>query len=213
MNNINLEYGKNFIYCIDYDVDYDWEMKNITGKKVRQVYMSLFHHEIIQSLALPSVTPIYEYCLYRILISEKFYENKHWEIGVGRGYYGDEITDVTLNHDSYNKLCEHIKKLNELNDNQRIEYVLIEEYGYLLETIKNIDWQIKKIFVKDIVISQEVYVKKVENNIYDKTYKLPIGIYLKDVRGYKIIDGYHRYVSLSKGVRSNKQFEIICPKE
>lgn len=137
-------------------------------------------------------TDIEKYCIDRILTCLKVYDPKKWEVKTTDGYYGEEIDGVYfLDFEIQNKI-EELLKLE--NDNEKIEFVLKLEYGYLLESIKDCNWSIEKTTKNKIIFPQEFYLSKLDKNIVSmyKEYPFARGIVLQDGENYKVIDGYHR---------------------
>ena len=149
------------------------------------------------------------YCVERLLRIYKIWEPDNWEFDVSRGYYGQEIDRIRLC--SFGDIKADILKLLSLKPNDRIKFVLEKEYGYVLDAVDRLDFEEIEISVSDIIVSNEEYRKKVEVGLYDLSQpNLLIGISLTKFGTddkYKIIDGYHRFVDLTK----NKEIvNIIC---
>lgn len=143
------------------------------------------------------------YCIDRIcstLTIEDFYCN------VCGGYYGEEMDSIVIeNYDILNKLEENIdiklarkKKISKINDSVKLDNnirnILIMEYGYLLEDLKNASFSVIEIDPKHIILSQPDHAKNLNKNKVDgyKNHQGICGI-VKEKNGiYKVIDGYHR---------------------
>ena len=144
-----------------------------------------------------------DYCVDRLLRIYKVYDPEAWEINRSRGYYGEEIDSINLN--CFGNVVTDIKQIIKLTPNERIEFILNKEYGYLLDSIKNKHWSQIEVVPTSLKINNKEYVKKCDGYI-DLNSNLPIGIYIKDGdNNYKLIDGYHRYVETMK----NKEIKPI----
>lgn len=90
-----------------------------------------------------------------------------------------------------------------------IEDTLTFEYGYVLEKLQNKKYIIfEKIPFSQLKIGNEDYYEKLSkgSNEYELIPGLPVGLYLKRDDGtYRLVDGYHRLVSLDK----EKSYTII----
>jgi hypothetical protein len=156
---------------------------------------------IVQAVLSPKSSIIDEYCVERILRINKIYDTDPYhdmlDIEVCRGYYGEEIGSVTLDRQIAKKIDEEVAKMLSLSDNDKIRYVLELEYGYVLESLKNLTFSIKEVDKENIIFAQKEYAKKLDKEMVEQ-YKdwndLPRGICLKEdnVEKYRIIDGYHR---------------------
>jgi hypothetical protein len=162
----------------------------IVDERVENIKISELVKEICNSNDI-----IFRYCVWRLAVIHKLYEGSNWSVKVCGGYYGQEIDGISLENNEFVRDVEMVEKLS---TNERLEYVLNKEYGFLLDSLKGKNYIIKSVDFNDLMAGNEGYKKKVDKNIYDQSYNLPIGIYLKQEDKYKLIDGYHRYVSLAK---------------
>lgn len=136
------------------------------------------------------------YFIDRILRIYKVYEDSAWETDFGAGYYGDEVYSIKLTKSKSNILSQKIEDLFSLQSlKEKCEFILKEEYGYLLDNIKDKNYQIFEVSLSDIVFGQENYQKKIDKNLdfyLDQNYSLIKGVCLKDNNKWRVIDGYHR---------------------
>jgi len=147
------------------------------------------------------------YCIDRILRSNKLYDPESWEANWGSDYYGEEVNNININRGISKKLSEQFDELFTLNTlKEKIDYVLIKEYGYILDKIKDKEYEVKVINTEDITFPQEEYKKKIDSTDYysDNRYNLIRGVCYFDGEKYKVIDGYHRLTSTK-----NKTTKII----
>lgn len=145
------------------------------------------------------------YCVDRLLRIHKLYETDYWDIQTCGGYYGQEIDLITLNDLKFKLICEKIQSLIVMFPNERIEFILMEEYGYVLDSLKGKKFKLIETDVSNLKIGNEVYYKKIEDAYY-KDYPYPIGVYIKEGEFFKLVDGYHRYKSI---IKNKKKVEII----
>ena len=143
-----------------------------------------------------------KYCIYRILVQNKAYGTENWRVNISSGYYGDEIEDVTMDFEMYKKIddqCQKLKEFTTLKD--KIDYVLLLEYGHLLDDLKDVDYELVAIYknhidFKKLNQNHIKNVKMMDLQYYShKNYILPRGIVRGDTDNYKIIDGYHRIIA------------------
>jgi hypothetical protein len=155
---------------------------------------------------------IFNYCLYRLLVINKLYDTSSWEVNVCRGYYGEEVNGVNLTDEVYNTLTAQIETLNSSSKDDQIKFVLELEYGYVLDSLKDVSFEIVDSQKKDLIAGNEVYRKKVQKGTYKK-HNLPVGIYLEDGNKFRLIDGYHRFVDLVCPSKDSDSFEVIVGKK
>jgi len=143
-----------------------------------------------------------KYCIYRILVINKAFDTGYWEVNICGGYYGQEINDVTisvsiLNH--INSQCERLFQLETLSE--KLRYVLELEYGFLLDDVKDCEFELISIYKNHIDFKKlnQNHIKNVKGEDlkhYSPTeYDLPRGIVRGEIDNYKIIDGFHRIIA------------------
>jgi len=135
------------------------------------------------------------YCINRILTILKVWDPDNWDINVSSGYYGEEIQSVELKYgiaadieDQLNKILFDLKTTKE-----KIEALLILEYGYILQKIQNCNYRIETVAKNKIIFQREHYQKldRAAIKAYED-YSLPVGIVFEDNNTHTLIDGYHR---------------------
>lgn len=143
------------------------------------------------------------YCIDRILRSYKIYNKDNWDISVIRGYYGEEIGDVLISQSLAVKIQHDIDKLFTLQSlNEKINFILEIEYGYLLPELKGKSYEVVEISKKDVVFGQEGHYKKIQT--YDLDHYLDVnysgikGLVIESNGKYRVIDGYHRLYKTTK---------------
>lgn len=143
------------------------------------------------------------YCIDRILRINRLWDPENWEKNWSRGYYGDEVDSIEISDPIYQKISSDISYILSLPSlKEKIEYVLIQEYGYLLEKIKPQKYEVIEVNKSDIIFGQDFYRKKVNTELEyytDKHFDLIKGVCLLDNGKWRVIDGYHRLLSSKKG--------------
>ena len=156
-----------------------------------------------------------KYCIYRILVKNKVFIPDNWNVITCHGYYGDEIESVCVDTHLLtivNKQCEKLFTLNTLSE--KLKYVIELEYGYLLDDLKDCDFELISIYKNHIDLKKlnQNHIKNVKmedlghysNDFYD----LPRGIVRGEIDNYKIVDGYHRIIASSDKISFNV-FRVI----
>lgn len=139
---------------------------------------------------------ILTYCIDRILVAQHTYCEDNWDVIIDGGYYGDEIGGVKLIPDLQNILASTFQNLlAQESDSDKIKFVLIEEYGYLLDSIKDLIFSIELVEKDKIIVPNKEYKNTAGKGIYDSlTYEGPRGVLRETENGGLIlIDGYHRF--------------------
>ena len=235
---------KSWLYAgIDYDYDYTHNCSSYGCNEDGICRCGEIIDARVESVDVESIAdyvmdgkkdPLLKYCIERILVTNKIYEDHHWYLDVGPGYYGDEINGISLESaNEFDKKLNHLFSLQ--TDSERIRYALIEEYGYLLEVIKDLEFSIEKVSRDDIKIPNDHYHAKITPDSYsmyvDKTtkpgpwankiyqgpiteyaysYKGPACVVREDDDGNLIlVDGYHRYTALQHRKRNRKINVIV----
>jgi hypothetical protein len=141
-----------------------------------------------------------KYCIYRILSINKVFDTTFWRLNICSGYYGDEIDDVTIDALLLFKINEQCEKLFQLQTlSEKLKYVLELEYGFLLDDIKDCEFELISIYKNHIDFKKlnqnHINNVKMEDLEHYKTHLLPRGIVRGDIDNYKIIDGFHRIIA------------------
>jgi hypothetical protein len=139
-------------------------------------------HKFVAELTETQHSKSLIYCVDRLVRIRKFYDPSKWTNHLPHGY---------------TKLVDDLISLQKMGDRKRFEYVLVEEYGYLLPCLKNKKWTIENIRSSQLR-GGDVYRKKLDkmNKTIYANHTLPIGVYHKNSGGYQLIDGYLRYVAM-----------------
>jgi len=152
-----------------------------------------------------------EYCIDRILRIRKIYNPDNWEVDVCGGYYGEEICGVSLDSLVFDKVIDDINVLIQSSTTEQVEYILEMEYGYVLDRIKGLRWEIIDVPVSELAVPNTHYLGKVsqDEEIYSDGSKIPIGIYTLESGKYVLVDGYHRYIEYVKK-RNGSHAKIVA---
>lgn len=135
------------------------------------------------------------YCIDRILRINKVWDKNNWRFDWGGSYYGDEVKSAFLDEKIFNSILCDLDNINNLKTIQeKISYLLIREYGYLLPDISEKNWKISLVKKEDIFFSQKEHLKNVkkekgENFLSQTEIK---GVCMRDNDKLRVIDGYHR---------------------
>ena len=137
------------------------------------------------------------YTIDRILRINKVYEPSNWEVNICGGYYGEEIDDVILDDFLAQKVEKEIDDaFNIIDLKERIEYLLILEYGNILPELKDCKYSIQKVERDSVIFGSDEHYRKVNekklDHYSDKNYNGIRGIALLKKDKYRLIDGYHR---------------------
>lgn len=196
--------------CPDDDICRCFEIENV---KVKSVYLSSVTEYIYRELTGDDVfdrdnkitqiiweydsKSINKYCINRILTHLRIWEEKNWSFRVIDGYYGQEVGDVFLRNNIRDILIGYINEVYSINTMEdKINWILKLEYGYLLDSLDGKSYEIMKIKKEDLYFPQKDHYRKVsEKNLeyyYDENYKSIRGIARYHNGKWNVIDGYHR---------------------
>lgn len=210
----------NFLkYVVDYTYDTNHNCtKDTCGGTCRCIIISNYKitdtrsQYLIDSLNLVNITndELIEYCIDRTIKNSEISNKDNWKLEINSGYYGHEICGASLDPEVLNNLIQKFSDLDKLSDIEKIKSLLINEYGYLLPQLQNLQNFKVSIISPNIIKMNDCYMKKVSQKTLDyyKDYTLPIVICLKLTDDlYSIIDGYHRFFSSQK--QNKQQIKII----
>jgi len=170
---------------------------------------STTRNSIINSVLYDITVDLQKYTIDRILRHYKIWNLSNLNVEIVDGYYGQEVDRITIREDIALKIEENLDKaLSIMNFGERMEYLLILEYGHLLTELKNKKWSTIDVSINDINFGSKTHKSKVNNldlsHYTDVQYKLFRGICLKSENTYRLIDGYHRC-----SATENKTVKII----
>lgn len=178
-NGVNLEYGR----C---------SCGSVENENIESVNLELISSKICHELGFYKDNKYSEidlYCINRLLSIYNMYELYNWKIEKSKDYYG-EYLEVYFYNDKLEKAISDYTLLTTYQD--KIEFVLKLEYGYLLGECHSKIWKIINIDTLDIFIPHREYFSNINNINYDY-YDDIVCLCIKDKNNnYKLIDGYHR---------------------
>jgi hypothetical protein len=135
---------------------------------------------------------IQKYCVDRVV--RKILNKNSFELYGISDYYG-EIVECSICDNSSNELTKALEIIRDGKVSETIEYILELEYGYVLEDLKNKDWEIIETDIKNII---QNYVK-VNKEIVDSYNGNEIILCRTvDYDKYQLIDGNHRFAAAKK---------------
>lgn len=138
------------------------------------------------------------YCIDRVLVANRIYDTDNWDFDITGGYYGEELRRISLyDNTTLNTAIEHL--LNQDSDSNKVKFALVEEYGYLLDTIKDLEFSIELVKREDIIIPNKNYANQSGPGIYKaSSYEGPRGVLREEDGRLILIDGYHRYAAFEE---------------
>lgn len=230
-----------FQYCVEYEYNTDYTCQEsgcddegicrcgkIENAYVKSVNISHLVNDIYQNLVDKSsksgkrdhkISELFyggeivdKYCIDRIVRKSELWNPEIWELKIIGGYYGEEIGGVGMPTSKFNlisKQCYDMLQLDSLSE--KIKFILSMEYGYLLEDLKDSEFELIEINRSDIdfrkLNSNHIQKVKQKNlDFYsDDIYDLPRGVVKKSGHLFTIIDGYHRIITSKKPT-----YKVFC---
>ena len=174
---------------------------------VSPVINNLYYKNIYNAIISKNQeSKIMEYCLDRVI--RILLKNDSFDAYGVPGYYGEDVEIKILPEDRI-KFSNALELLCQCStDAERIEYVLGLEYGYLIDCVKNKEWEIKTVEIDQIRLTdmKSISQKVIETYDGDET----ILCVTLDDNHYRLIDGRHR---LNAAVRHcNSTINILTTK-
>lgn len=212
-----LDYDYQYQLDLDYEHEYNCHDEGcdeegicrcgrIVDPRIRSINISTLSTEMSNSLEISDT--IGRYCINRILHAHQLWDADSWDISVCGGYYGQEIESVKI-HPAVKK--EIAKSVNALlmakTDEEKMQVCLEAEYGYILDALNGLKFNIKVVPRDSVKAGQQDHYKKLDRKVVAsyKDYNLPVAICVKNGPYYRIIDGYHRFAATEK----KREVEII----
>lgn len=150
-----------------------------------------------------------KYCFDRICYAFKIFDKDFYEVETCGGYYGEEVEGVYFYDEE--KIFNAYYEMLALNTVlEKIQYCLKLEYGYLIDCVESATSAvIIEVSPNNIRPPQKEYFVKVDKSVIEeyKNRNLPIAVCVRDGNGYRLIDGYHRYVANKE--RDNVEIVIL----
>jgi len=227
---------------LDYDIVYDCK-KNKCSKNtcycplLENIKVKINNYtafDIVKSLWTNSSIYDLEFILYYNWLKRKITPNS-FKVDTYKGYYGEEIGGIYLDF-----FALGINYFEYLSNKEKIEFILNEEYKYLLPEITKVkEWQVKKVNISEIEdnTEKELDINYIESFKIDRfSHSIPhekeiyLDIYnyinafnpicLNNNGKYRVIDGRHRFYVLKNYnfIYKSKKIKleycnIICPKD
>ncbi len=131
--------------------------------------------------------------------------NTDFEAQICGGYYGEELDHIRL--ENYEKISDleniinikmsRMKKLEKIElsnkETKTLKKILISEYGYLLESLKDSKFSIIEISTSDVIFPSKKHADNVGKKYLNSYRKHKICGIVKERNGkYLVVDGYHR---------------------
>lgn len=135
------------------------------------------------------------YCIERILTINKVWSEDSWSPQIGGGYYGQEIEDILLQSEIFDKISNQIQSVLDIDTlEEKIYYLLNLEYGKVLDNLVDKKISIEVIDFDRVTFPQKSHFDKVKfkNLDYLKNYKGIKGVVRRYGNEYRVVDGYHR---------------------
>lgn len=185
------------------DVTVDVDIKNLVNE-LYNYYLSLDTIDAIRDNKLRNL--LYgtnkEFDLYtldRIVRKVKIWESHNWDIDVSGGYYGQELSSIKIDAGTANQIDIYVSCAFSLSFNEQVEFLIRLEYEYILDDLKDVEYEIATLDRKDVVFPNKKYKESLYDDSFshytDNEYEGIRGIVLLKNGHYKLIDGYHRMTS------------------
>lgn len=142
-----------------------------------------------------------KYCIDRLCRHYRLYDPMNWVGEWENGYYGDEMIGINIKSEIFEKLSNDILKITKLLSlEDKINYLLLLEYGYIHKAILDKKYNIISVRMDDIILGQTNHLNDVLNkklDFYNNTnYKdKPRGVAFFRDNKWRVVDGYHRLSS------------------
>lgn len=108
-------------------------------------------------------------------------------------------------------------KFMKMNLNDQVNYLLNDEYGYLLPEVSHGKWEIVEVPISSLIMPQVPHVNNLSKEIIDdyisqleEGKELLGGLYIPKNNHYRLIDGYHRLSALKQFFSNEHLVSIIA---
>lgn len=157
--------------------------------------------------------PFSAYCIERIIRNSNIKDIDSWEVICHAGYYGEETAGIRISNQlTIDKIYAQISSLSGKNNLEKILHSLENEYGFILDELKDCkNVEIKKIKLEEVFIPNVGYAKKINQKYVDQyeLYNFPRAICILENEKYRLIDGYHRFAAAKKFALKNISIVIL----
>ena len=192
-----------FIYMVNYETTTSYEddgdeYSRINGVTIKSVTVSSVLNAAYKEFRLKKDNLLGRYGMSRILSVHGIFDTKNYEASWGYGYYGDEVQAVRFT----GQLRDIDKALHQYLGfgtlKEKVEHLLVCEYGYLLEALKDRKWEEAKVDKELLVFGNTNHYHKLDRNVVGQyaDWDLLHAVCVKDGDRYRIMDGYHRSAAL-----------------
>jgi hypothetical protein len=166
---------------------------------------------LTEHLTTPQLNPLMGYCVNRLLTHSDLRNPESWTVNTCRGYYGEEISSVTLDSGLAVSMTQALTDL--MKSKNPVHDALIAEYGYLLDVLKPLkQWTIESVDVKKILLpgTSSVYTTRLDQSTIARYMsnwptKWPVGVavvtygaFFENGKAYRLIDGQHRFAAQAR---------------
>lgn len=193
---VNYDYERSRCYCNAWETGDYCRCTTITNTWIDEVNANKVIEKLYNKHSKDD-SIINKYCFDRICYVHGIYNKDLYEIETGGGYYGEEVYGVYFENEE--KIFNDYKLVITFDtDVEKIRYCLKLEYGYLIDCVVSAKSAfISNVSIDRIHLPQREYFVKVDRNVIEeyKDWHLPIAVCIKNEYGYRLIDGYHRYVA------------------
>ncbi len=179
------------------------EPKNNLKDPIIQQQFNILGEE--QKLILAMQMLITRYCIHRILCHHKIWQQEVWMYKTSRDYYGAEVQNICLKPNPAREIERMLEDLKPKSPAEKIEQVLLLEYGYLIPSVVGKKWAVKRIDPKTLEYSNTEHHMRCQHEVkenpsyrqslQDFSYPRAITLFNPTTNNYKVIDGYHRLVA------------------
>lgn len=137
------------------------------------------------------------YVIDRIIRYYRIWDSSSYDIKIFKGFYGEEIDSINIKPGIALKISDKIEEILGLESiKERIEALLLMEYGYLIPEMIDKDYEIIEVDKVNIHFGNRDHHNKVKEKVLEfysnKNYNGIRGVVHFDGDKYRVIDGYHR---------------------
>jgi hypothetical protein len=157
-----------------------------------------------KNLSMIMLSEIDHYCLQRLMVMHGCYSADGYDIKIGGGYYGEEISEINLKaHDELEKdICALLALPTDI---AKVMHVLNLEYGYIADWVKEAnDVEILVMPLRSAIAASTPMIKRENSYRYPLYSKRPVGVFANGM----LLDGQYRLATLlsEKGAQHNAPF-------
>jgi hypothetical protein len=132
------------------------------------------------------------YCIDRVLSNAGAWDSDNYRIETCRGYYGEEFDGIYFR--GAGDVDAKVDQILSASRTDKINLVLTEEYGYLIETLVDKQYEVVEVRKDQVVFGQEDHYRRLKPEVIEsyRDYDLPRGVVVESEGRFRVIDGYHR---------------------